>query len=47
MKRILIALAAYALYRWWTSPPAEPSKLGSAAALPPPERTRQRAGARS
>ena len=25
MKRLLLALAGYALYRWWSSQPAEPA----------------------
>ena len=32
MKRLLLALAGYALYRWWSSQPAEPAPA-------PPKRT--------
>ncbi len=36
MKRILFLLAGYALYRWWTNPPAQPA--GPPIALPPPRK---------
>lgn len=34
MKRLLIALAGYALYRWWNNQPAGPSSPPA-----PPKRT--------
>jgi hypothetical protein len=37
MKRLLLALAGYALYRWWTRPPAERIDDGPPIALPPPQ----------
>jgi hypothetical protein len=37
MKRILLLLAGYALYRWWTrEPPEQPE--GPPIALPPPQK---------
>jgi len=38
MKRILLALAGYALYRWWNKPLAEPATVDPPIALPPPKR---------
>lgn len=37
MKRILLLLAGYALYRWWTKPPPE-LPAGPTLALPPPQK---------
>lgn len=37
MKRLIVALAGYALYRWLTKP-AEPQPVEIAGALPPPRR---------
>jgi hypothetical protein len=40
MKRILLALAGYALYRWWNKPLAEPAAVDPPIALlPPPKPT--------
>lgn len=38
MKRLILALAGYALYRWLTKPPAAPETVEIAGALPPPRR---------
>ncbi len=31
MKRLILALAGYALYRWWTSPPERPVQIAGGA----------------
>ena len=38
MKRILFALAGYALYRWWTSQPAGPAPPPAPHKRTPPHR---------
>jgi len=38
MKRLLLALAGYALYRWWSSQPAEPSSPAAPPKRTPPRR---------
>jgi hypothetical protein len=38
MKRILLALAGYAFYRWWNSQPAQPAPPSSPPKRTPPRR---------
>jgi hypothetical protein len=38
MKRLLLALAGYALYRWWSSQPAEPAPPRAPPKRTPPSR---------
>ena len=38
MKRLIVALAGYALYRWLTKP-TDPQPVQIAGALPPPKRS--------
>ncbi len=42
MKRLLLVLAGYALYRWWTAPSAKHADNGPPIALPPPRKSTQR-----
>ncbi len=39
MKRLLIALAGYALYRWWTSPATDPAEAAPRTAAQPRRRS--------
>lgn len=38
MKRLILVLAGYALYRWLTKPEPQPEAVVIAGALPPPRR---------
>jgi len=38
MKRLLIALAGYALYQWWNSQPARPAQPPAPPKRTPPSR---------
>lgn len=38
MKRLILALAGYALYRWMTKPEQQPGEVVTAGSLPPPRK---------
>ena len=43
MKRLLLALAGYALYRWWSSQPADPAPPAPPKRTPPRRKPVQQA----